>query len=663
MTVSSFEPVNNHTGNNSNCEFDFDFLIENENELVVTLKNKKENTVEQLILGVDYSINEIGSKNGSFITYPLPEKSSHDVLSNDESLSLALNLPIKQENEFENSATLKLDVLEWTFDYIVRILQILSRKADRSVRVPEGEKITPEELIQNIFTAEFNSKTHSKSAYQHLEDIKEMKTKIDSDMKKLDKELVDVLHKSGDEDISGIKNFMGEIFYKGENFLDYISSDFTNEISAKQDKLTAGKNIEIVDNVISSNVNGLPIGSMYSLNCTENYVPDGSLLANGTEYTKEQFPDLFDNYLLAGMLNICSYDEYEQEISTYGFCNKFGLNAEVEMVVTSSDDRFIVTDKQTVIKNGTYTYIYKQNENGELEAHWFDESGKQVTFEEIGIHVEGDTSIIYEGFTFTVTKTIVSGGTFKLPTAKPIERYLIKKKDATETDVTWYNIYSDGWCEQGGDIPHTGSSATVTFLLPFKDLSYTFTATNYAVSSNDTGGVATASLFANKTVSSIYVSQTGDKSNSYFACGYIDISAYSIPRQFVVVANACVNQSQMDWSAWASSLNGKANIDLSNSSVPHIVEVSDKSILPSWYRVWSDGWCEQGGRTILGQGLVTVNLLKPFENLDYSVVVAGLWDGGNSANAWDYVRNQTTATFDIYQQEKGCIWEAKGYLI
>ena len=37
-------------------------------------------------------------------------------------------------------------------------------------------------------------------------------------------------------------------------------------------------------------------------------------------------------------------------------------------------------------------------------------------------------------------------------------------------------------------------------------------------------------------------------------------------RYFVVVANGQINQSMMDWSAWASSLQGKANTDLSNLS-------------------------------------------------------------------------------------------------
>lgn len=152
MTVSSIIPVNNYTGNGSNKIFDFDFLIENPEELVVTYISK-EGVMTDLTLGVDYSINEVGSQYGSYITFPL-EQSSYDVLQEDETLSLALSLEIKQESEFANSANLNLKVLEWTFDYIVRIIQMLSRRTDRAVKVKEGSDATPDELIDSLNEAQ-----------------------------------------------------------------------------------------------------------------------------------------------------------------------------------------------------------------------------------------------------------------------------------------------------------------------------------------------------------------------------------------------------------------------------------------------------------------------------------------------------------------------------
>ena len=42
----------------------------------------------------------------------------------------------------------------------------------------------------------------------------------------------------------------------------------------------------------------------------------------------------------------------------------------------------------------------------------------------------------------------------------------------------------------------------------------------------------------------------------------------------------------------------------------------------SWYRVWSDGWIEQGGRHSAGDS-VSVALLKAFSNTNYTVSLTG----------------------------------------
>lgn len=162
MTVSSIIPVNNYEGNGNNKKFDFDFLIESSDELVVTLL-LNDGTKKTLTYGIDYSINEIKNQSGSYIIFPL-EQSTYKVLKKNEYISLALDLEIKQESEFENSSYLKLNVLEWTFDYIVRILQMLSRKIDRSVKVQEGSTLSPDALVDSIAESEANARVYSSIA-------------------------------------------------------------------------------------------------------------------------------------------------------------------------------------------------------------------------------------------------------------------------------------------------------------------------------------------------------------------------------------------------------------------------------------------------------------------------------------------------------------------
>lgn len=176
MTVSSIVPVNSYVGNSSTTEFDFDFLIENESELVV--EHISENGVyTKLVYGVDYSINQIGSKNGSSIVFPL-EGSSFSVLNPQESITLYLTLSIEQENEFKNSSYFNFEVLEWTFDYIVRILQILNRKIDRCVKVGEGINTSPDSLLESINDSVNTSIQMANSASQSKEICEGYKTTI-----------------------------------------------------------------------------------------------------------------------------------------------------------------------------------------------------------------------------------------------------------------------------------------------------------------------------------------------------------------------------------------------------------------------------------------------------------------------------------------------------
>lgn len=68
------------------------------------------------------------------------------------------------------------------------------------------------------------------------------------------------------------------------------------------------------------------------------------------------------------------------------------------------------------------------------------------------------------------------------------ERVLVAKKLPTEADPSWYNWYSDGWCEQGGkiDVPAGSSnqetSKTINLLKPYLDTQY-YINTNQVVDS------------------------------------------------------------------------------------------------------------------------------------------------------------------------------------
>lgn len=77
-------------------------------------------------------------------------------------------------------------------------------------------------------------------------------------------------------------------------------------------------------------------------------------------------------------------------------------------------------------------------------------------------------------------KVLYANGTLNLNTIGELDsqRILVARKVPTETDKSWYNWYSDGWCEQGGYFEHA-SSATgsdqqfdITLLIPYSSRNY-----------------------------------------------------------------------------------------------------------------------------------------------------------------------------------------------
>ena len=162
MTVSKITPVNNYTGNGSTTTFDFDFLIEDESELLVQYTDS-DGVQITLTLDEDYTINEVGNEEGSYITFPI-DKSSYGVLTSDEVITLALRLDIEQEKEYTNSSKFLNTTLEWSLDYITRILQIMNRAISRCVKVQEGSSNTADELIEALQEAQVNAQNSASEA-------------------------------------------------------------------------------------------------------------------------------------------------------------------------------------------------------------------------------------------------------------------------------------------------------------------------------------------------------------------------------------------------------------------------------------------------------------------------------------------------------------------
>lgn len=112
-------------------------------------------------------------------------------------------------------------------------------------------------------------------------------------------------------------------------------------------------------------------------------------------------------------------------------------------------------------------------------------------------------------------------------------------------------------------------------------------------------------------------------SNSIYGNSNTVTPAHATLYPWVCAYNEATPASTAQAAEFQAALSGK--MDIANlSEVQCIVETYVNGA--SWYRVWSDGWCEQGGVTPTFSGTdstVSVSLLKTFANGNYFVVITG----------------------------------------
>lgn len=137
-----------------------------------------------------------------------------------------------------------------------------------------------------------------------------------------------------------------------------------------------------------------------------------------------------------------------------------------------------------------------------------------------------------------VTSLSSSSTDTQYPSAKCVYNSLSNKIDTSSlTEVkcvvttysngtSWYRIWSDGWCEQGGRVTNAGSSGTVTMLQSYASLNYTLvcqegSTTDFGGTDSDTAGYAENIGVTDGTVNSFRYSITSGRYFNWYACGYL----------------------------------------------------------------------------------------------------------------------------------------------
>ena len=273
--------------------------------------------------------------------------------------------------------------------------------------------------------------------------------------------------------------------------------------------------------------------------------------------------------------------------------------------------------------------------------------------------------------------------TIRLPKKASSERHLIR---SSVNGTSWYDIYSDGLCEQGGVRAAISGdqSGTVNLLVEYADTNYEVH--DMPLASNKTGNARSGCMLGAKSTDSFVLWQDTytDEGGNWRARGYVDVSDYGAETvyQYIVIANSTKTEIEVDIDEIATDLNGKADVDLTNvsgtSGFRKLIEVYNNGV--SWYKVYAEynpstgafigNWCEQGGRTVYSTtGTETVALLKEMRDTNYLCQVtlfadtSGYTSGiqGQYLTCWDL----TTTSFKHQRfnaQTVQQMWKVEGYL-
>lgn len=93
------------------------------------------------------------------------------------------------------------------------------------------------------------------------------------------------------------------------------------------------------------------------------------------------------------------------------------------------------------------------------------------------------------------------------------------------------------------------------------------------------------------------------------------------------------------------------------ATLPYIVKVSDKTLLPTWYRIWNNGFIEAKGIGTAVKTKKSLVVTMPFEmaDTDYHVMVTGFCTYDSDDLFW--VKAKTQTTFTIFRTSTGAAGE------
>lgn len=250
-------------------------------------------------------------------------------------------------------------------------------------------------------------------------------------------------------------------------------------------------------------------------------------------------------------------------------------------------------DNQVDLINPFNLLDISNNKNNESNLAWLKADGNWQAgsiypsvynkIKEIGVEIESEDKLTdANDFDF-----VYCGDRFRLPTKTTKVRYLIESKKATEEDPSYYELYSDGYCVQGGEYS-TGSLTTfsISFEKKFNNKLY-----NFIIQTKGTPSDSTTLAIAGKEQQTVTcMRSSADTEYEWRAEGYCGVPDSNL---YYYAGSVARNADLID----------VQNLNLVIKDIETKFEKSPKIIKTyisgtTGYVIYSNGFCIQWGRVI-----------------------------------------------------------------
>ena len=435
---------------------------------------------------------------------------------------------------------------------------------------------------------------------------------------------------------------------------------------------------------------------------------NGAVECNGSQYNFSDFDSNLQALFDEGKLPYLPIGKFDEMVTNQGGCDSFGYgvsNSSVveiyawgasysispypETVYTTTDNPVeedivyelsngVITKLGTVAIKQSSTTIRIRFENDTEIAGWNRQTGSDTTAE------------LVQPFSPTTY--------FKVP--KKLSRVLVRtQKPTTDNDYTWYNVYADGWVEQGGNKVGIASSGGVTIELPISMSDNHYSNQTSISYSEDSPSVLASRINSTKTTATTFnvittfanstAADYGIYSFKWRLAGYAAPSEYTKDKwnyQNVQVERPMIQlfNSTTD-TAVATCNQVLADISTLNQG-DYVVywdsyELSDHSHAYTgitldeyqWYRIYKSGWVEQGGfNRTNGSNATRITIPVEMKSVNYTPAIQGRTEENGYINAqWQVmpVNNTTSSTTTTSFVAQGSItgynlgfrWQVSGF--